>query len=87
LTYLALCARAGIVVVGYADDAWGKMEPSGRSLKFTEAVLRPRVTISDREKLKKAIELHEEAHESCFIAGSVNFPVRNEATVSVVAGE
>lgn len=87
LTYLALCARASIVVVGYEDDAWGKLEPFGRSLKFTEAVLRPRVTISDREQLRKAIELHEEAHQSCFIANSVNFPVRNEPTVSVVAGE
>jgi organic hydroperoxide reductase OsmC/OhrA len=35
--------------------------------------------------LQKAHDLHEKAHEMCFIARSVNFPVEHEAEI-VLAG-
>ena len=45
LSYLALCARNGVKVVGYEDDAVGTMSirPDG-SGKFEEVTLRPVVT-------------------------------------------
>ena len=50
---------------------------------FTEVVLRPRVTVADaRHGRASATELHEEASAKCFIASSVNFPVRHEPTVT-----
>lgn len=84
LSYLALCARAGIHVTGYEDEAYGTMERVERVVKFTEVVLRPRVTIAAGDA-EKARALHERAHATCFIANSVNFPVRNEPEISVVA--
>jgi organic hydroperoxide reductase OsmC/OhrA len=36
--------------------------------------------------VKAAEALHEDAHRDCFIASSVNFPVRHEATVTVAVG-
>ncbi|MCF8467977.1 MAG: OsmC family protein [Sneathiella sp.] len=81
LSYLALCARNNIEVTGYHDDAWGKMEMKNGSLCFTEVILKPVVTISAASDLEKAKHLHHDAHGVCFIANSVNFPVRNEATV------
>ncbi|MGI5165466.1 OsmC family protein [Spirillospora sp. CA-253888] len=48
---------------------------------FTEVVLRPEVVVTDPGLTGRAEGLHERAHEMCFIANSVNFPVRHEATV------
>lgn len=80
LSYLALCALGGIEVAEYSDDAVGTMEESAGAGKFVRAVLRPHVTIT-RGDLKKARELHHAAHDQCFIAASVNFPVEVEPIV------
>ena len=53
-------------------------EDEDGSGQFTEVVLRPRVTVSSPGMVDEAVRLHEEAHAKCFIARSVNFPVRHE---------
>jgi organic hydroperoxide reductase OsmC/OhrA len=83
LSYLAECARAGVHVMAYEDDAQGVMSVSGGKLRFTSVVLRPRVTIAAAADVAKATELHHDAHASCFIANSVNFPVTNEPEILV----
>ncbi len=80
LSYLALCARAGIEVVSYEDQASGLMAIKDGRMRFTEVTLAPRVTIAAGD-LDKAVALHEAAHGQCFIANSVNFPVLNMPTV------
>lgn len=82
LTYLALCARAGIPVVSYEDRAWGEMTIKDKRLRFTEVILRPNVVVAAGADLAKAGELHEQAHDLCFVANSVNFPIRHEAQVA-----
>lgn len=84
LWYLALCAKAGIVVTAYSDRPEGTMSENAEgSGVFTNATLRPQVTITDPERVGEATELHHEAHRMCFIANSVNFPVTAEPTVDV----
>jgi len=86
LSYAALCARSGIVVVGYEDDATGTMDRVDGVTRFTEVVLRPRVTLAPGAPggdADKARALHERAHAICFIASSVDFDVRNEPTILV----
>lgn len=86
LFYLHLCADAGIVVTGYEDAAEGTMrETSDGGGRFTDVVLRPRVTIASGDR-QRADRLHEEAHRLCFIASSINFPVRCEPAVAVEEG-
>jgi organic hydroperoxide reductase OsmC/OhrA len=80
LSYLALCARAGIEVVRYEDQASGLMAIKDGRMRFTEVTLAPQVTIAAGD-LDQAIALHEAAHSQCFIASSVNFPVLNMPTV------
>jgi organic hydroperoxide reductase OsmC/OhrA len=86
LSYLHLCAEAGVVVVGYVDRAEGAMQqtPDGGG-HFTEVTLRPRVTVSHQAMASGADGLHGRAHELCFIASSVNFPVRHEPTTEAAA--
>jgi organic hydroperoxide reductase OsmC/OhrA len=80
LSYLALCARKGVRVIAYTDDARGRMVTSGGGGRFAEVALRPQVTIAAGE-LSLATSLHEQAHHDCFIAASVNFPVTVEPSV------
>jgi len=82
LSYLAMCTRAGIAVVAYDDDATGEMTLIDAKMRFREVMLRPRVAIADASRIDEAMALHERAHAECFIANSVNFPVRHEAVVT-----
>jgi organic hydroperoxide reductase OsmC/OhrA len=85
LTYLHLAADNGVIVVAYTDDASGTMVEEGEGGHFTEVTLRPRVTVADASMAGAAQALHHEAHDRCFIASSVNFPVRCAPTVAVAA--
>lgn len=84
LWYLHLCAVKGIVVTAYEDDAEGTLVEAPRAGRFVEVVLRPVVTIASGAPAK-AEALHERAHAECFVANSVNFPVRCEPTIRVGA--
>jgi len=84
LWFLHLCADSGIIVTGYTDNPTGAMtETANGGGKFKEVVLNPVVTVSDASMLDKLEALHEKAHEHCFIANSVNFPVRHNATAGL----
>ncbi len=88
LTYLHLCADAGIRVVHYRDKAHGTMQfdPGGSEPgRFTEVVLQPRVSLAPGSDGELAQALHEKARLACFIANSVNFPVRCEPKVEPAA--
>jgi organic hydroperoxide reductase OsmC/OhrA len=79
LWYLHLCAEAKIIVLQYVDEASGVMaETSDGGGRFTDVLLRPQVVLAADGDLDRAVELHERAHHLCFIANSVNFPVRCE---------
>jgi organic hydroperoxide reductase OsmC/OhrA len=81
LWYLHLCSEAGVVVTAYEDDAEGVMaEEAGGEGQFEQVTLRPRVTISAGDP-EVARQLHAPAHEKCFIARSVNFPISCEPQI------
>lgn len=85
LWYLNACAAARVVVVGYRDDPIGTMhEEPGGSGYFTDVLLRPRVEVADASSIERALQLHDVAHRSCFIARSVSFPVRREPEIRAV---
>ena len=87
LSYLHLCAVNHIVVTDYRDDATGLMTETGDgSAKFAEVTLHPEVTIDADSDEAKALSLHEEAHRRCFIANSVNFPVKHAARITRTVG-
>jgi organic hydroperoxide reductase OsmC/OhrA len=76
LSYLHLCADAGIVVTDYNDDAQGVMvQTEDGGGHFTQVTLRPTVKVVSGVDRELALGLHEKAHHLCFIASSVNFPV------------
>ena len=81
LWYLALAAKAKVIVTGYVDTAEGTMEEtSDGGGHFTSVVLRPVITLAPESDRAAADALHHRAHELCFVSQSVNFPVTIEAT-------
>ena len=82
LSYLHLCAVNGINVVEYSDGAMGIMRQNDDgSGEFVSVTLHPKVTIATGDS-EKALALHHKAHELCFIARSVNFPVETPPELS-----
>ncbi|WP_114792408.1 OsmC family protein [Niabella yanshanensis] len=82
LWYLHLCAVNGVIVLHYEDNAEGIMEEQANgSGRFTGVTLYPVVTVSSKEMLHKANELHTEANKFCFIANSLNFPVAHQPEI------
>ena len=85
LTYLHLCAVAGVIVTDYIDNATGIMvDTSNGGGQFTEVTLNPIVTVKEQSMVDKANELHKKANELCFIAKSVNFPVKHNPTAKIL---
>jgi len=79
LWYLHLCAKNGVVVIEYKDDAIGVLvENADGSGKFSEVTLYPEVLIADQSHIDLANSLHAEANNMCFIANSLNFPVKHQ---------
>ncbi|MBA3854108.1 MAG: peroxiredoxin [Gemmatimonas sp.] len=80
---LSLLSKHGAVVESYEDAAEGVMEKrADGKTALTRVTLKPVVTVSanapDADSFAK---LHHEAHEECYIANSVNFPVLVEPTL------
>jgi organic hydroperoxide reductase OsmC/OhrA len=84
LWYLHLCADAGITVQAYEDAAEGTLTLTADGAgRFTGVTLRPGIRLAAGADADLARRLHASAHEKCFIARSVNFPIRVEPTIVV----
>jgi organic hydroperoxide reductase OsmC/OhrA len=84
LWYLHLCAEAGVIVMDYADKATGVMiETADGGGRFKEVTLNLAVTVADASMTEKANAIHKRANKLCFIANSVNFPVKHKSTTIV----
>lgn len=74
---LHMAARHGVVIVGYTDRATGTMRVSSAGAgQFTEVTLHPQLTVRGAVSEETVAAIHRDAHAHCFIARSVNFPVR-----------
>lgn len=84
LWYLHLCSAAGVIVRSYVDAAEGEMvEEADGAGRFVSVTLRPRIGLAPGADVERARALHHDAHDKCFIANSVNFPVSVEPAFEV----
>lgn len=81
LWYLHLCSEAGVIVTDYQDQPSGVMKEDPQGGKFHKVVLNPVVEVKSATMIDMANHLHIKAHELCYIANSVNFPVLHQAKV------
>jgi len=88
LWYLHLCSEAGVIVEKYEDNPIGTMvETPDGSGHFTEVILKPHVEVKEESMIEKALSLHHQANVKCFIANSVNFPVKHEPVATCFIGD
>jgi organic hydroperoxide reductase OsmC/OhrA len=71
LWFLDFTRRERLRVASYEDDAVGELD----GVRITRVELRPRVEFESEVGAEKLAELHERAHEHCFLANSVSCPV------------
>jgi organic hydroperoxide reductase OsmC/OhrA len=79
LFFLDLASRKGLDIASYEDIALGEMgkRDDGKDAMI-RAVLRPKVGFVGDADPQLVEQLHHRAHELCYIANSVNFPVAVE---------
>jgi organic hydroperoxide reductase OsmC/OhrA len=75
LTYLFLAAKSQLPVVGYTDDAEGRLGLVDGKIRMSRVTLRPRITLELGADEVRARELVAKAHEGCFIGNSVSTPL------------
>lgn len=75
LTYLFLAAKNGVPVVGYTDDAEGRLGIADGRIRMSRMTLRPRIILEAGADENRARELVAKAHEGCFVANSISIPV------------
>jgi organic hydroperoxide reductase OsmC/OhrA len=81
LTFLTLAARKRFVVDRYSDHATGYLEKNeAGKLAVTRVELRPEIVFAGekRPSAPELSELHERAHDLCFVANSVKTAVSVE---------
>jgi len=88
LTFLDFAARAGLRVDSYEDDATATMgpRPDGR-IAILKIVLKPAIVFSGdkRPDADALADLHHKAHETCFIANTLNCEMAIEPAPPVFA--
>jgi len=71
LTFLALCAKAKVEIVGYEDHAEAVLDTVDKVTRITQVHLRPVIRVTRGTSMAKVNELFEKAHKYCFVANSV----------------
>ena len=71
LWFLHLARERRLRVLSYEDDAIGELDGE----RITRVELHPKVSFEDEPEGYVVTDLHHAAHERCFLAASVNFPV------------
>jgi organic hydroperoxide reductase OsmC/OhrA len=75
LWFLDFARRKRLRIHSYDDEAEGVMDSRG----FVRIVLRPSIEFRDDPEPALLTELHQHAHEACYIANSLKCPVEVEA--------
>ncbi len=81
LWFLAIAAKRGLTVDSYRDDPLGKMSRTAQGkLIVSEVTLRPSTTWSGAPEpsAEEIAQMHDEAHDECFLAHSVKTEIRVE---------
>ena len=84
-TFRSIAEMSKLDVVAYSDDPVGHLiRDESRLYRIESVTLRPRVVISDPDKVDRALRLLEKAEAVCLVSRSVNAEIHLEPTVDVV---
>lgn len=84
-TFRAIAEMSNLEVLDYTDDASAHLIRDEGGYRIDVVTLRPKVVISDPEKVEKAHRLLDKAERACLISRSINAEVRMFGEVGVSA--
>ncbi|MSR99453.1 OsmC family peroxiredoxin [Arthrobacter sp. BL-252-APC-1A] len=81
LSFLALASRTGLDIHSYQDRSAAVLDTSTEPVRVTEIVLSPTIHVTSGTDASQVKAVLESAHLGCYIANTLNCPVRLEPTV------
>jgi organic hydroperoxide reductase OsmC/OhrA len=81
LTFLALCAKSRVEVLGYEDRAESVLDTLEKVTSVTEIHLKPTIRVAGGTDAAKVEELFQKAHKYCFVANSIKSRVVMEPRI------
>jgi len=82
LTFLALCAKSKIEIIGYEDQAVSVVDTVEKVTSVTEIHLNPAIRVAPGTNVEKVVELFGKAHKYCFVANSLKTKVLMKPAIS-----
>jgi len=90
---LAAVETCFLVTLGGVAQAWrfeftslelsseGTVDRAGGAIRFTEVVLRPRLTVPPGTDTNRALRLMEKSEKTCLVSASLSTPIRLEPEI------
>ncbi len=80
LTLMALAEKMRVGIKSYSSESSGVLASTdGKHTQFTEITIRPNVVLEDESNNSKLPSLYAKAEEYCYVARSINVPIKVEA--------
>ncbi len=67
-------------------DAWGTVDRQDGATRFTEIVLRPRLTVAAGTDRDRALRVMEKSEKACLVSASLSTPIRLEPEITASNG-
>lgn len=85
-TFRSIAHNSKLDVVEYSDDAVGELvRGEDRLYRIETVTLRPRIVISDPDKVDRAIRLINKAEKVCLVSRSVSSEIKLEPVIEVAS--
>jgi peroxiredoxin-like protein len=81
LTFRAIAKVSQLPFVSLTVEASGTVDKQDGTTRFTEIVLRPRLTLPRGTNLERAHRILERSEKACLVSASLSTPLRMEPTV------
>lgn len=83
LTFRAIATMSQLEFVSLEVETSGTVSKHDGVVRFTEIVLRPRLTVPHGANPERARRVLERSEKTCLVAASLSTPIRMEATILV----
>jgi peroxiredoxin-like protein len=80
-TFRAIARLSKVEFVALELDATGTVDRQDGVTRFTEIVLRPRLTVASGTDRERALQVLEKSEKACLVSASLSTPIRLEADI------
>lgn len=82
-TFLAVAENSKLEFSNYSAEATGKLEKVERVMQITEIVIKPKITIKNKEDEEKALKIINKSEDVCLVSNSIKTKVILEPEIEI----